>query len=384
MPQPPGATGNLLAAVSGIDQSTNPDNQWRIERHLDSSARCGDRRCHRFHAHKCRHRAFVDCRRVLGHSGPTLDTARIRQGGSARTKPPRQLTEGLWKRQFPFCCHRRSTHKGFSVASRELGVADELRIFPVAFPEGVDLNDFPGSRPIWTRRTEVVYSNTSPATRATWSPPGPVAFNTPIIKMLQPLAEMGIQTLDALADEMLDRSVLVTDLRKCIGRVDDLERARELLFDSTLESFREAHIAIKRRPDGGHGDLWQLGGDTVRALKSAGMLKSMRDIKYGSAARKVFILKDGGLDGKSGERYFRDLAPGFEGNPVVATDHFGEPITERDIALEINRMVPQGMPPDLVPDAPANCSDKEWDRLMLIEQIKFRRSVDAKRSVKAG
>ncbi len=72
-------------------------------------------------------------------------------------------------------------------------------------------------------------------------------------------------------------------------------------------------------------------------------------------------------------------------NPVAASsvaahDDNGEPILEIEVTREQTRTVPRNMPTNLIPEAPDGCSDDEWERLMLIEQIKHRRRMAAKRA----
>jgi hypothetical protein len=63
----------------------------------------------------------------------------------------------------------------------------------------------------------------------------------------------------------------------------------------------------------------------------------------------------------------------FSPGAVLGHDHEGKPITAKDVAAEGRKTLPKGLPQDLVPDASEDCSDEEWERSMLIEQVKFRR-----------
>lgn len=58
---------------------------------------------------------------------------------------------------------------------------------------------------------------------------------------------------------------------------------------------------------------------------------------------------------------------------ILAYDHCGEPITAREVSAEGRKTLPKGLPADLMPDVPEDCSDEQWEQLMLIEQVKFRR-----------
>ncbi len=58
---------------------------------------------------------------------------------------------------------------------------------------------------------------------------------------------------------------------------------------------------------------------------------------------------------------------------VVGLDDAGKPITGLDLEGEFRKKAPKGLPPDLLPSADPDVSDDEWEKLMLIEQIKFRR-----------
>lgn len=58
---------------------------------------------------------------------------------------------------------------------------------------------------------------------------------------------------------------------------------------------------------------------------------------------------------------------------ILAYDHNGTAITSKEVVAEGRKTPPKGLPADLMPDAPEDCSDEQWERLMLIEQVKFRR-----------
>ncbi|MCV9964780.1 hypothetical protein OIU34_23085 [Pararhizobium sp. BT-229] len=77
-------------------------------------------------------------------------------------------------------------------------------------------------------------------------------------------------------------------------------------------------------------------------------------------------------------RTHRRLKNPVDPSSVAAYDDDGKPILESEVARERTRTVPRNMPTNLIPDAPDGCSDDEWERLMLIEQIKYRRRVSAK------
>lgn len=58
---------------------------------------------------------------------------------------------------------------------------------------------------------------------------------------------------------------------------------------------------------------------------------------------------------------------------IMAYDDDGHPITGRDLTNESTRMPPLGMPRDIAVNVPHNVDDNQWERIILIEQIRFRR-----------
>lgn len=72
----------------------------------------------------------------------------------------------------------------------------------------------------------------------------------------------------------------------------------------------------------------------------------------------------------------------FTPDDVMGHHDDGDPITWKEVTMESGRMPPRGMPRDIDIVVPANCADDEWDRLLLVEQIKFRRKLEAVASAK--
>jgi hypothetical protein len=58
---------------------------------------------------------------------------------------------------------------------------------------------------------------------------------------------------------------------------------------------------------------------------------------------------------------------------AIAHDDAGNPITGHDLQRAFRNRAPRGFPKDLTPVADPDCTDEEWEKLMMIEQIKFRR-----------
>ena len=84
--------------------------------------------------------------------------------------------------------------------------------------------------------------------------------------------------------------------------------------------------------------------------------------------------------GRTQRRPKNPVAP----SSVAAHDDNGGPILEIEVTREQTRTAPRNMPTNLIPEAPDGCSDDEWERLMLIEQIKYRRRMAAIRAAGSG
>lgn len=256
---------------------------------------------------------------------------------------------------------------------------------------------------LWLDRVEC---NSSIHEQATWIAPGPVEFSY-TFKILRPFADKQYATLDELGADLLLAGIPLIDHRRTVGIVRDVDHFLELIETHALERYRSDVIFIKRHPDGTHDDIWQLPYPVFETIL---LCKVIRQAKPGSTSRRAYIL--GAWNALAGyplewiRRSFDQqslvshepppreaiikslpplpkLSPRPDDTPVVGHDDNGDPITELEVTREGNRTVPKNMPADLIPDAPEGCSDREWEKLMLIEQIKFRRRTAA-RKVTAG
>lgn len=204
-----------------------------------------------------------------------------------------------------------------------------------------------------------------------------------------------------------------------------------------VEEYGGQIILVKRDPGVIHGDIWVVDRDLVRGLKLRHLLKRDHAAKHGSYKRDVTgkgvetlstlsprereLLDERqssitrGLEREaeylreraraeqealsrvdsgprqeievrpsapSPSRFAKIEAPAFKKVPraksvshdtVLGVDHEGKPVTAKDVAAEGRKTPPKGLPKGLVPDAPEDVSDEQWERLMLIEQVKFRR-----------
>lgn len=266
---------------------------------------------------------------------------------------------------------------------------------------------------------------------------GPVVFCTPVVRLLQPFMDTRYDDLDGLARDLHASGIPLTDMRRAVGVITDVERLLEMLKTNTIENFKGEVILIDRHPNGTHEDIWQIREGAFRWLRWTKMIR--RKTPY-HVLRQVFGLGDRPLDDLPDiqrdiirselnplkpkvppssvplGRGFVTITPSQPTLPTfpplpapldqssvpaaersqprmpfrkppgepkrshapvpncpLAYDDDGGSITELDVTRERNRLVPRNMPANLIPDAPEGCSDKEWEKLMLVEQIKFRR-----------
>ncbi|MDW9481279.1 hypothetical protein GOB57_21780 [Sinorhizobium meliloti] len=199
----------------------------------------------------------------------------------------------------------------------------------------------------------------------------------------------------------------------------DPDRLSELLQTHCIETFCSETILIERHVDGNHGDIWEirkydlqklvrsklvhrrsapsharqvfgLGSVSIRELRgSVRRLLRPPELQSPPAPSEASPSRIGGYQRNTGNlvalvparKNLQKPPASREGHSaIVGHDDQGNPITELEVTREGNRAVPRNMPVNLIPDAPEGCSDKEWERLMLIEQIRFRRRMDAKRA----
>ncbi|MCV9964781.1 hypothetical protein OIU34_23090 [Pararhizobium sp. BT-229] len=303
----------------------------------------------------------------------------------------------------------------------------EVRFYPGApSVQGVnfEINRFLGRE---EPRPDRVECNGSTSTQARWIDPGPVRFGF-AFKILQPFAERHYRTLDELGADLVRAGIPLIDLRKTAGFVRDGDHFMELLETHSLEQFRDEITFIRRNADGTHDDIWLLREAVFNPLR---WYKLIRRATH-RTKRQVWIrgaVSLGDLKGFPSEWIRGEFGPPpvprpsptpsappivvesvpekateqadmrpppflsvvepspkrrrtpvVDVSPVVAEDDDGNPITELEIMREGNRTVPRNMPRNLIPAAPKGSSDRKWERLMLIEQIRYRRRVAPKKA----
>lgn len=271
-----------------------------------------------------------------------------------------------------------------------------------------------------------VECNSSVSTQAKWNDPGPVRFGY-AFKMLQPFVDKNYRTLDELGADLLRAGIPLIDLRKTVGFVRDGDHFKKLLETHSLERYRDEITFIRRHPDGTHDDIWLLAQKAFDPLR---WYKVIRRATAHSTRRQAWVKGAVSLDDLNGfsSKWIREAfgppppsppqipttqlpepppermpepevfrlalppsdvrlrlrpprSPVVDVTPVVAEDLEGNPITELEISRERTRTVPRNMPPNLIPDALDDCSDRVWEKLMLIEQIRFRRQMLPKRAI---
>jgi hypothetical protein len=276
------------------------------------------------------------------------------------------------------------------------------------------------------QRPDRVECNSSTSSQATWISPGPVKFAYHF-KILQPFSDRRYETLDELGDELRRGGVPVIDLRKTVGTVRDVGHFAELIKNHELTRFEDEVIFIRRETDGTHGDIWQL---PEQAFRSLFYYRSIQATVTGRRKRMSYTLGMRPLDelptwmrgpfkppiakecrvterldpGPSSEpmelipqEQFPPLtgpefppipkkarSPRIDDTATIARDDRGAAITELEVRREATRTVPRNMPRDLIPEVPDGCSDREWERAMLIEQIRYRRRASAAKNGDSG
>lgn len=257
-----------------------------------------------------------------------------------------------------------------------------------------------------------VECNWSGSTRAVWMAPGPVVFKKPLAVALRPFADRPYQTLDDLVVDLRRGNYLITDFRMVAGTVGSVKHALSLLDDHILEGHRGELILVRRLTAALHDSIWMVEDDVVKDLIRFKLVTAgchTYPIVYRCGPHTLLTLSKREArhlhnceDLRERLRIYRATgqmpsaaAPSTAGqsarlrtlktrkakvavpNPV-AHDHAGNPITEQDIARESIRVPPRGMPGSLIPEVGEDCPDDEFERLMLIEQIRFRRRSEAR------
>jgi hypothetical protein len=308
------------------------------------------------------------------------------------------------------------------VDSERMVLIPEVRFYPGVPAEGVSFPRDPWRIPIGEPEADYVECNGGRNAEATWQAPGPVRFSRFPRKALQPFASQEYETLDALAIDIMNARISLIDQRE-IRRVRDFEHFSNLLQTHKLERFRSETIFIKRRQDGSHEDIWQLPEDVFKPMLWNRLIKVSRDRNrqtYVATSKTLDDLSEFGKNWIVGSFSPKPVAAKIESQaavtvPTVITfppevsaieriteprppkareprvdtsavftyDDIGNPITELDLTRESTRTVPRNMPTNLIPEVPDGCSDDDWEKLMLAEQIKFRRRTERKASAGA-
>lgn len=282
----------------------------------------------------------------------------------------------------------------------------------------------------YTERLECGNRN---STRLTLYAGKPVDFGKLPIKPLLPFSQNRYESFDTLAADMLAAGYLITDYRKMDGHLDDYREIAPLLEDHHIETYKGQRILIKRDANGAHDTLWAISRDLMWDLERSRLVKLDRFNKYVRYSRRVHVagqfsletLPEQKLDWLEHSRIAaineaarreqqrideearkeaeahkahapvpttpsyvmeswgpgRIKAPAFQKHraqprspdEILGHDHQNNPITFKEVLQEGRRTPPRGLPKDLTPDAPDDCSDEQWEHLMLVEQIKFRR-----------
>lgn len=248
-------------------------------------------------------------------------------------------------------------------------------------------------------------------------------------KLLQPFLENATyQSIDELAERLVNEGgATLTDLRRPLGFVDNVEEACKLMEHDKLiiEHQYRWSMLMAPRVDGRHGDFWFVDDDVFRCMTDTGLIHLVSKRNQSEYFKNVYLpgprkfddtfplpsngaprsksdvaLVEGGSSGFSSgllapTRYKRKTSPSpptrsipARGLPaigvgprkamsslseVLAYDDDGGLITGLDLQKEFRKRAPRGLPKDLMPVADPDVSDEEWEKLMLIEQIKFRR-----------
>jgi hypothetical protein len=248
---------------------------------------------------------------------------------------------------------------------------------------------------------------------ATWTKPGPVVFGKWPRKCVMPFADRTYPTFDELADDMRSAGLAVIDHRRTVGVVGSIEQFEELMETHILERFGNETIFIRRYPDGTHDDIWQLTDRAFNAVSRklvtvdknnrrqtftrgktpfAGLSEWQRQ-SITRAFQPIVVLtaplpcaplaeKRSYEPTEAEKEAIMEMMPKLpkpgrvDTSPIFAYDDQGRPITELDLVKESTRKLPKGMPKSLVPSVSENCSDEKWEKLILAEQIKFRRRTE--------
>jgi hypothetical protein len=266
-------------------------------------------------------------------------------------------------------------------------------------------------------------------------PGRPVDFGDrryPRSKYLIPFLENAYIGFDELLIDMLPHGYFITDYRRLKGVLRDYKDILPYIDRGhVVEDFKGQVTLVKREQGSLHGDIWVVDAFLVQHIEKCKLLKRDFAARHGRGDRRVYVLGEARLHTLSDRqrnmlddcqakilKEFEDAeaerkhkeeeadrlviepeersrrhvitrpfpgrieAPAFKRPPkaepvnkdaVMGYDHGGGAITFKEVLAEGRKTPPKGLPPDLMPDAPEDCSDEQWERLMLVEQIKFRR-----------
>ena len=254
----------------------------------------------------------------------------------------------------------------------------------------------------------------------------------PQSRHLTPFFDKEYVGFDELVVDMLRHGYFITDYRQLKGVLRDYNDVLPLIDRGyVIEDFNGQVILVKREQGQLHSEVWVVDADLLWRINKCKLVRKERSARHGIGDRLVYVQGENRLNtlserqramlddcqekilkevqgaevGKAcvdepvcvplalpdeGPRRYlnarplpgRIEAPAFKRPPkaepmskdtILGYDDLGGSITFKDVLAEGRRTPPKGLPPDLMPDAPEECSDDQWERLMLIEQIKFRR-----------
>jgi hypothetical protein len=295
-------------------------------------------------------------------------------------------------------------------------------------------------------------------------PDGHFAINhrQPKALLLQPVLNTGsFSSLDELAQALVGKGAVLTDLRQPLGFIDNVCDVYERLEGNIIELIHRWPMLMAPRVDGRHEDFWFVDSDVFHAMKQFKLIQLTSGRAYSSyyietyskgpktpedevrwgwrvplTKAEVAVVEQpatyhsyrGGLLAPSRWKMKlplhlqprtppvpetsspsaplvdtvpvpvparTDVQPSYRtGTPkgglipaigshqrvkptdltiAIAHDDAGIPITGHDLQREFRKRAPRGFPKDLTPVADPDCTDDEWEKLIMVEQIKFRR-----------
>lgn len=193
-----------------------------------------------------------------------------------------------------------------------------------------------------------------------------------------PFTANSYDDVDDLVNDLLAAGRHVTDLRRCVGRVDSIEQALKMLESGMVIEHADGGKYLRQPRDNGiHGDLFKLDRAVHGALLDRGLI--VKALGFRSEHTRECVEAVPSHPSVEALREFegrKAAARKPDTSPVLGHDDDGLPITEDQVVFESYRRPPEGTTFGLLAPFDYPGGDEQYEIDQQVEQVRLRRRAD--------